>query len=198
MSGPILTRPRNGGNSNLVIDQLPPETRFIVPENVAQFQYESLALLGIGRERLCCIPDDETWWLETLYYSPDSQHSGGGVPPVDRWFRERIYTQVGVTGQLPRRRVFISRRSMRSRRIVNEPEIEHFLTELGFEVCLPESLSVAEQVTLFSETELIVGLGYWNFWGDSIPNPGNRPDIFVPLNRLTDVVRWALGTDDRR
>lgn len=59
------------------------------------------------------------------------------------------------------RKLYISRKGLDSatafRRLSNEEEVEALVSEFGFEVVNPAHLSAAEQVTLFSESSVIVG-----------------------------------------
>ena len=55
------------------------------------------------------------------------------------------------------KRIFISRKNASGRRKFNEGEIIQMLSEFGFEVVFPETLSVADQISLFSQAELIIG-----------------------------------------
>ena len=56
----------------------------------------------------------------------------------------------------PVKKVFLARKAMRWRRLLNEEEIERMLAGLGFETVLMESLSAAEQIELFAQAEWIV------------------------------------------
>lgn len=211
-------------NVCFVLDLLPPTTRFIVRPNLRPFHLDSLAQLGISPNRLVTCEPDRCWELETLYFSPPTVNSGSDYAAADDWFRQRIWRASAVTPQ-KQRRLLVSRRHSGSRRAVNEAEIEAFLRAYHFETCMPETLSFREQVALFAQAEMVVGVHgaaltnllfappgtvvveimepsfthdtfmfwtmcesygheYWNFWGDSVPNPGNRPDIFVPLPKL--------------
>ncbi len=56
------------------------------------------------------------------------------------------------------RRVFLSRRKARgTRKLANRDDIEHEATRHGFTIVHPETLSLAEQITLFENARLICG-----------------------------------------
>ena len=55
------------------------------------------------------------------------------------------------------KRIFISRKNASSRRKFNENEVIQLFSEYGFEVVFPETLSVADQISLFNQAEWIVG-----------------------------------------
>lgn len=177
----------------LVLDELPPETLFIVRQDIAPFGIQSLELLGIDRLRLRYIQPDEIWQLEFCYFTPPSHHSGNDVPWVADWFRTRFQRAAGVPAQIPRRRLFISRRNARSRRIVNAAEFEELLTAQNFKICCLEELSVREQVRLFAQAELIVGVqgaGLMNLW--FVPAGGSVLEILEPSLVHNSYVSWTL------
>lgn len=55
------------------------------------------------------------------------------------------------------KRIFISRKNASARRKFNEEEIVQTLSEFEFVVVYPETLSVADQISLFSQAEWIIG-----------------------------------------
>jgi len=55
------------------------------------------------------------------------------------------------------RRIFISRRMAKKRRLANEAQLEEFLAELRFESHCLETCSVGEQFRLLSEASVVVG-----------------------------------------
>ena len=73
-------------------------------------------------------------------------------------FTQRLRTAVGVEGSIAqeRRRVYVSRDRSR-RRITNEQEMLPVLNKYGFEVVHTEDLTLREQISLFSETEVVMG-----------------------------------------
>jgi hypothetical protein len=57
----------------------------------------------------------------------------------------------------PRRRLYISRADASIRYVTNEAEVQSVLTEFGFETIVMSQYSLAEQVQLFREAEVVVG-----------------------------------------
>ncbi len=54
------------------------------------------------------------------------------------------------------KRLFFSRKNMKSTRLVNEEEIISALTPIGFEVIYPELLSASQQIALFQQADCVV------------------------------------------
>lgn len=54
------------------------------------------------------------------------------------------------------RRIFLARRNMKWRLLLNEDEIEHTLSNLGFETVFTEEMTVSEQIDIFQQADCIV------------------------------------------
>ncbi len=81
-------------------------------------------------------------------YSPD------GLRAVRHKLTELSQSTEGTS----KKKLFL-RRTGTSRQMSNAAEVEELLLELGFEIVEPETLTLQEQVCLFSKAELIVGAG---------------------------------------
>lgn len=139
-----------------IIDLLPSDVKFVVPLGLTPVQLESLGALGIDESRLERLSDGEVWECETLYFSPTDAASGHASPDALQWFRRRVLAQMGLSATHATRRLYLSRRTARHQRLVNETEVERLLQAYGFETILPETLSFRAQVTLFHQAEAIV------------------------------------------
>ena len=99
--------------------------------------------------------------------------------------------------ELQRRRLYISRRDARMRRVENEAEVIAALQPLGFETVELEGMAVMDQVMLFAAAEMIVGphgagfvntvfspsgSGILEFWDDD-----DFSDSYELLARLRDM-----------
>jgi tetratricopeptide (TPR) repeat protein len=56
-----------------------------------------------------------------------------------------------------KRRIFLGRRNLKWRKLINEEEIELFLKKLGFETVFMEDLPTSQQIDLFQTAEWIIG-----------------------------------------
>jgi hypothetical protein len=61
------------------------------------------------------------------------------------------------TGAMPKKRLYISRKDAKSRKVINESEIIPILQNYNFEVAHLTGLSVKDQISLFSSAEAIIG-----------------------------------------
>lgn len=114
------------------------------------FQTDSLAALGIAPDR-CLFSENlphiqarQLWVFNHLSLIEGRQLS------LQR-LRNRLLLRNLPT---PKRRLYLAR--SQSRRVVNDPELQPLLDRWGFET-VPEGLSFAEQLALFSEAEVLLG-----------------------------------------
>ena len=139
-----------------VVETLPPDTRYIVRADLNALQLETLRLLGIDRQQLAFFGGDEIWELETLYFAPFVTNSGNDRREVDEWLRDKFFTAFRLEPTLPTRRILLSRRDTKNRRLVNEHAVESFVRDYGFEIAIPGELSFRQQVELFAQASVVV------------------------------------------
>jgi capsular polysaccharide biosynthesis protein len=137
-----------------VQERLPAGTRYLVPPRVADFQRESLRLLGVPDESLVTY-QGELWQPDQLWFA-SLPPAGAQVFEAVQWLRDRMWSAAGVGSPGLRRRIYISRAGARWGRIANEHQLLPVLDRFGFEVVACEQLSVAEQVRVFSDARTIV------------------------------------------
>jgi hypothetical protein len=177
-----------------VMPILPTDTRFIVPANLQPFQRETLQLIGLKEDQLAPFSGDEDWELETLHFAPASTNSGSDRREVDEWFRDTILDALGITPTATGRRIYVSRRSAPSRRLVNEDAVENYLQRYGFETCIAETLSMREQVKLFSQADIVVashGAGLMNIMYS--PRGLIVVEMVPPDKTLSAYIYWTMA-----
>lgn len=119
------------------------------------FQIETLSLLGIDKQKIISLDNlwDSHYLVENLYfpsftsklnessqYSIDAIKSCFNIPPV-----------------LVKRRLFLSRKKAKNRKLLQEKEILSYLEAYKFELFYPEDHTVSEQAVAFNQAEIIVG-----------------------------------------
>lgn len=196
---------------------LPAGTRHIISGPAQRFQLDCLRLLGVPPEQFVEIDPSESWRVETLIFSPPATTDYTDLPPRAiragrytlrtlrghrgpfnhspdglRWLAERLID--GSRGQPPPplgTRLYISRRKAACRRL-NEDDIAPVLAAHGVAACTLEDLSLAEQIQLLNQAELVVaphGAGLSNLM---FCRPGTRViEIFEPsVQRLC---YWSIS-----
>jgi capsular polysaccharide biosynthesis protein len=82
---------------------------------------------------------------------------------------------------------------MTRRRLANEAEVEACLSRYGFETCLPETLSLREQVELFGEAKVVVSTHGAAFLNALFSPKGLvLVDIVEPSTIPWSFVYWAM------
>lgn len=140
------------------LEYLPDDVIFLVPQKLKAWQYEILATLGIGKDRLLNFPKFEIWTIESLYFTPHGPTLKMGTTEAFEWGRQRFYDHHAIepTPQTQTELIYISRALTSWRRIVNEVEVERLLASYGFTTYLTEKMNIGQQVELFSKAKVVV------------------------------------------
>ncbi|HKP21716.1 MAG TPA: glycosyltransferase family 61 protein [Thermoleophilaceae bacterium] len=126
------------------------DTPIIVPAGLTRSQLDSLAMIGIPRERLVAF-DVSHLQLDELVLP--SFVGRPGYPPnwAASWLRERLAPE-RPSGH---RRLWVSRAGAPRRGVANEAALLPVLDGLGFELIQPEQHSFAEQLEIFAAADVI-------------------------------------------
>ncbi|NMM51317.1 glycosyltransferase family 61 protein [Paenibacillus aquistagni] len=134
-----------------------PYDHLIINPNVwAGFYYETLAMLGLHEEAMIKTSPETYLQADELVVPSSIMHA-----EYPKWATRTIRSML-----LPYRdssfqsaeRIYISRRQAGIRKVVNEEAVYQLLARQGFVRYDLESLSVAEQIQLFSQAKVIVSI----------------------------------------
>jgi capsular polysaccharide biosynthesis protein len=119
------------------------------------FQRELLETLGITEDRTVASAIHPHVRADRLVV-PSLPDSHLRTPPwVTSWLRQQF---LPADPAPPHRRLYVTRGNRKhTRHVENEAEVLDALAALGFETVDPGALTVAEQVRLFAEAEIVVG-----------------------------------------
>jgi len=127
------------------------DVQLVVPDGLTAWQRRSLELLGVRSSRLtphrggCLRPDTLIW--------PRPAAITGHVPRwACDWLRDRF---VGSAAQ-PQRRLYLTRRGEKQRRVSNEDEVWSLLRSRDFEMVDAGTLSLDAQIALFADAAVVV------------------------------------------
>jgi hypothetical protein len=126
------------------------------------FQNESLHLLGIRGDAIIAADRNPIIQASTLFI-PSYPEAFTGIPP---WCCDFLRSSLLVECQRSRpyrahaegKRIYVSRRDAKTRRLTNESELIDLLMRYGFVVIEPGRMSVTQQVRAFAEADVIIGL----------------------------------------
>lgn len=133
-----------------------PADKYVLNGNwLAPFQFETLDMLGIPRERLLFSDDDMHLRAKRLLV-PGCEF--GIVPKwALRYVRHELMEKPGIRPHGERVRLFISRARAKKRRLLNEAELASRLSRHGFRAVELETMPVAEQIRLFASADIVIG-----------------------------------------
>lgn len=128
----------------------------LLPRNPPQFILEFLATFGFNRylelNTNLLIPR-----LEVI----SNPNSGCFSKMQIELLRTRLQEHFGVSGRAEtdaRRAIYVSRRSSRGRKVVNDEQISEVFRQLGIDVVELDSMGFEEQVRMFSSCSLLVSI----------------------------------------
>ncbi len=116
------------------------------------FQRETLKLLGIPLERV--IQPHNGLLIQADELIVPSFADGA----ARRRMRQQLRNTIKMGPASPGRRIYISRRHANNRVLANELQVSDLLQAGGFEIHHLEKFSFAEQIRLFHDTAVVVGL----------------------------------------
>lgn len=135
--------------------------KLIVRANGPAYMQESLKLLGFDADALVPWQDDSpAAFVENCVVSSIPGNRVACSPRSLHWLRNKFLTAVGVdqNNLNADRKIYISRKKGGWRSIVNDDEVVDFMEQAGFQILAAEKLSFTDQIKLFSEAKMIVGL----------------------------------------
>ena len=138
-----------------VLDDLPPDTRIIIPANPKEWQVKSLEAIGVDRKRMVEFPLNTIWKFEHLYFAPPVAMTGDHMHEAVAWIHRTVTNNLKIRAGYGKH-IYISRGQADRRRIVNEGVLIDYLKRYDFEVVNNECLTFEQQVELFHSASRIV------------------------------------------
>lgn len=133
------------------------ELYFLVP-HLPEDLLSLILKLGVLKERLISI---ENCWIQVERLIIPSFVTFGHLHTPSRWYLESskfIREQVSSQVNTPKpRKIYVSRANAAQRKILNEMELIASLEKDGFFIIEPGDYSKEDQISIFSEAEVIVG-----------------------------------------
>lgn len=144
---------------------------FLVPSVEKKFQFESLDLLDIDREKI--LPSNKFRHIEaTSLLAVDHPYVLNNNPSTEiqqipkwiiQWLRRKFLAKNTFSKSSTYKKIYIERNNLNDnrftrRKIINENEVKSVLLKNGFRSIKPEGLSFSEQINVFSNAEFIIGL----------------------------------------
>jgi hypothetical protein len=166
----LLRKPGDGNYGHWMAELLPRvlefqaafpgrRLRYAVPSNpfaMRRIRLDSLRWFGIEEDQVIWVGPEPTRFPELLVITSNSIHSH--THDFERVNRVAALGRGSVAIGPGTRKLYVQRPPNAKRKLVGEDHIVSLLTQRGFEVVRPETLSLAEQVRTFAEAQLVVGV----------------------------------------
>jgi glycosyltransferase involved in cell wall biosynthesis len=173
------------------------QTELLYPANWDGIRYVNESLRLFPELKIRQVPADELYQCDELYYAPVRPYTGALDPEHVQLVRDEIPKRLEIGLVEPHRKIYITRQKRGVRLPENEEEIIALLITYGFEIVDFDELSFKEQVTLMTETKILIsihgaGMANINFMqkGTSVIELINEPyaqaEYTFPF--------WKLGT----
>jgi capsular polysaccharide biosynthesis protein len=134
---------------------LPPTTQFIVIDPIQQYKSESLAALGVTAGRIVPVKGYYQIRCERLWYATPANDMIWNLKVLSQVKNTLLRAYGGTSGPTPEK-IFISRSSAASKRLINEDQLLPLIEEFGLSVVRAEKLSLAQQVRTFSKAKVVL------------------------------------------
>jgi len=158
-----------------------------------EFHKQYLNLLGIDPAKI--ISAEKEQFIKTrMLYLPSLPGISGNPAPESILFLRNMRDKISPANETKSRdkRIYISRRDVKSRLFANEEEVQCMLEAIGFEIVKLSDLNIIEQIELFKQTALVIaphGAGLSNI---VYADPGIEViELFHP--EYFNVCYWALA-----
>jgi capsular polysaccharide biosynthesis protein len=126
---------------------------------IAPWQYELLERLGIDKDRIQLADLSNPAGFRDLIVPSRLSRDQVIHPAAARYMRERLCPHADGTSPQIGKRLYLTRSGTAGRQLLNESEIIARLKAANFAVVDPGSMSLAQQIDLFADAEVIVSPG---------------------------------------
>jgi capsular polysaccharide biosynthesis protein len=183
----ILPKLVNIRQSGLKAITLVIPNRFCISDSIIG---DVCAHIGLSADILRC-PDASLFSCdEVIYFSPVSIHNTTKSPTLLK-FADVIRETYGVIPTASRK-LFVARGKAASRQIANYDEVATIFMQRGYEVVTPETMSMIDQIKIFSEASRIVGSLGAGLANSIFSSPSAKLMMFDP--GLADFYYWDLAS----
>jgi len=131
----------------------------ILPKPLSPFQQQSMEAVLPKDAKIVFVEHDQWFRVDSLRLpSFVTWKACGFLPPEHaNYMREACFDYADVDQTAAKnKRLYLSRSNIKRRQVLNEDELISRLKPMRFEVCRPESMTLADQIRLFQSAECIV------------------------------------------
>jgi hypothetical protein len=180
----------------VALDALAPDAVFLLPDPLKGAYRATLALLGIGDDRIRPWNGQPVSCSRLLLMEDDGRGGGGRPLSALVQMRRRLLAPTAAPASPPTRRLYVSRRDAKPHRrwVDNEPEVEALFASRGFAIVSMGECPLPEQVRLFSAARVVAGVSGAGL-ADIVFTPAGSHVITLVSDEL---MRWYAAEGQSR
>jgi len=172
----------------------PPDTRVLTSLDFTPTYRTLFEALGVPADRIVRMEGptfcDDAFFGDSLvdifrFVSP-------GAWPIFRFLR-RIGARSAVE---PRERIYVTRRGVGRRALLNEPDVERLFERYGFAIVRPETLAIEDQVKLFTHARMVAGTRGSALHNIVFSAPDTRCLVLTHRGLMLEADRLLMRRDD--
>ena len=133
--------------------------KILFPTDYNRFQLDSLLPFGIDEANIRYVKYSKYYKIPKVTVL---SHIGTSCNTKDEILQELrglyLTNYFGKTKPEPIKKIYISRMGMVNRNVINETEVEQLIERYDFEVIRPQNYSFEQQVKMFAECKVLIGL----------------------------------------
>ena len=194
----VINRHSNGNYFHFLFDALP---RFSLIDEPADYYYilnekkfmkEYLEIIGIPTEKMIS-PKKKTIITADEVIVPSSiGNTGHPTYRAVEYIRNQTLKFQEVDNPISPKRIYISRKDARTRKLLNDPLIEKILRQYGFVTVRLDGMHVKKQIELFSNADIIISVHGAGLSNIVYAKPETKViEFFSPL--YVNVCYWSLA-----
>jgi hypothetical protein len=163
---------------------------FIIHHSNLPYQLQSLELLGIQNDKIISINEDEVITADLLIIPSLPSPLGTVSPWVVRFLRGLYLKETNNPESY--KRIYISRKNVKSRKVKNNDEFWNSLRYFGFTEIFPEDYSVMELAGIVNNADVILSIHGSGLSNICFISPNTTVvDILAPFHQ--DAYYWQIS-----
>ena len=158
---------------------------FLLPDTEEKFQMETLDLLNISKKKRISskffrhIHCPELFVTDHPYaITGDITHDTQNIPGwIAKWYKKKYINKGFINNPNLPKKIYIDRKDAKNqsvRSLINEDEVKNFLINKGFKSIVMKDLHFSDQVKIFNNAEIIIGLHGAAFANLCFCKPGTK------------------------
>lgn len=169
--------------------------KILVSDNKLGFQQQTLNYLGISPTKVASLIDHDYIICKNIVAPSDTCLSGNVSPWIIQYLRES-FRRLMVADDCQPKKVYVSRKYVKKRLLLNEQEVQSTLEKAGFVIVYPELLSFKEQVNLFYNADEVIGVHGAAFTNIIFSKPGTLILEFFPVTYVNQCY-WVIAGQNK-